>query len=283
MNTCFTHASVPSPTEFTLDVDEALCDYASPTLTFTREPNDHDCYASDLIDWSAVSMASPSSPSSDPWAVSSRFGSEYAPPSLISDTQSSVEPSDSPILAQDWVTLGGPCDVGYDGVISPLEGLHGYDASSAFDCGLQDGVRGLGLEQNLEDDPFSTYMYDSPQSPACPVGEACGRSSSVSVKMCLSVDPVPTVIGKKPSKRRQDTARKHACPVKGCDAEFSRRNNLTAHTDSVHKGVRPFACEDGACHERFARRHDATRHYQSKHTTLGSPRRKPTSSRRQPA
>ncbi|KAI0763068.1 hypothetical protein BD413DRAFT_616522 [Trametes elegans] len=89
-------------------------------------------------------------------------------------------------------------------------------------------------------------------------------------------DYVPAAATRKaPAKRRrvQDNTRQHPCDE--CERVFARKNNLKKHKETVHERRRPFACDVPRCGMQFGRRHDLERHHQSKHTTLGSPRRKP--------
>ncbi|KAH9855386.1 hypothetical protein C2E23DRAFT_901735 [Lenzites betulinus] len=262
---------IPSNGKFALDVDGFARDY-TPNLPFRLDGDEYGssyASASDLIDWS---LASAAPLASDPWAESSDSGSDNGPPSLIVDAHMSESSTEPQLLPQDWAIFGDACDAEFGLKMSTESGtlgnLHGDDIFS-----LHDNIYDPSLESQFEEVPFSSYVHDSPQSPAGPVGQE-RDSSPAFFKRSSSVETDPPK--KKPKRRQQDTTRKYACPFEGCDAEdFARRNNLKAHIDSVHEGVRPFACAHGACRDRFARRHDAVRHYQSKHTTLGSPRRKP--------
>ncbi|KAI0631122.1 hypothetical protein C8Q77DRAFT_1074976 [Trametes polyzona] len=79
-------------------------------------------------------------------------------------------------------------------------------------------------------------------------------------------------------RRTQDASRTHICPE--CSTAFTRKYNLEVHVATKHEHRRDFACWAENCTMAFGRKHDLTRHFQSMHTNLGSPRRKPPTSRR---
>ncbi|KAI0366854.1 hypothetical protein BV20DRAFT_971382 [Pilatotrama ljubarskyi] len=78
----------------------------------------------------------------------------------------------------------------------------------------------------------------------------------------------------KPRKRRKPQSKEKTIICPECGSGWARKNNLTQHISSVHKGERAFACPEPGCDKAFSRNHDRKRHYQSEHTDLGSPRRK---------
>ncbi|KAH9855380.1 hypothetical protein C2E23DRAFT_883321 [Lenzites betulinus] len=274
------------PESFERDIEACLdAAYSGPGECIPI-PLPSDTFVFDTIDWVSA-LHSASSPSSLSASSNDRRSTPF---SLTSDT--TVDE------ASESLTQVSPTNDAQDGFAFSFE--HASMQVSSFDSPtslispdghwrqqLQHSSGGVGAAEvhgrrtgmMAQSSSLSLYVPElSTQLPPAPsrmyppsllsAQSALGKREPSDGAICKPMDERPTK-----RRRPQDTTPVHKC--KKCPLTFARSHNLSVHIKDVHEGKRPFRCDVNGCPHAFKRKHDLTRHNQSKHTSRGSPRRKP--------